>query len=74
MPACGNPKCSGSTNIAEQPSFGSGKLDFYGFWEFPCGVCARAFEKAHPEHGTCWPPPSEAPAPDLQNPSTGGQS
>ncbi len=32
---------------------------FNGYWEFPCHLCARAFEKAHPEYGPCWPPPEK---------------
>ncbi|KYK27110.1 hypothetical protein AYK26_00220 [Euryarchaeota archaeon SM23-78] len=54
--ACGNVNCSVSTtDIDEQPSFGSGKLDKFGFWEKPCYICAREFEKKHPEMGECWP-------------------
>ncbi len=29
-------KCLASTNIADEISCGTGELDFYGFWEFPC--------------------------------------
>ena len=28
--------CSASTNVADEISCGTGKLDFYGFWQFPC--------------------------------------
>ena len=52
---CGNPHCAISTGIHEGLTFGSGDLDFNGFWENPCGPCARAWEKAHPESGACWP-------------------
>jgi hypothetical protein len=31
--SCG---CYASTNIADEINWGSGELDFYGFWEFPC--------------------------------------
>ena len=36
-------------------SVGRGELDFNGFWEFPCYVCAREAEKKHPEWGNVWP-------------------
>jgi len=51
---CGNPRCCASSTIAEEPSFGSGKLDDYGFWEKPCDTCAREWEKMHPGT-TAWP-------------------
>ena len=56
---CSDTECSASSNILEEPSFGKGNLDFNGFWEVGCSLCARAFEKAHPEHGRCWPPGHE---------------
>lgn len=40
MSVCNNPKCSTSTGIHEGLTFGWGKLDEYGYWEFPCQVCA----------------------------------
>uniref|UniRef100_A0A6M3JFC1 Uncharacterized protein n=1 Tax=viral metagenome TaxID=1070528 RepID=A0A6M3JFC1_9ZZZZ len=46
MPPCNNPECCASTNIADHESFGSGELDDYGFWEKPCSICARSYEKA----------------------------
>ena len=56
MPACGNPECSASTGIHDDEglTFGSGELSFNGYWEFPCSICARAYEKDHPEVD-CWP-------------------
>ena len=36
-------------------TFGTGELDDYGYWEFPCGECARAFEEQFPDEGPCWP-------------------
>lgn len=51
---CGNPKCGVSTGIHEGLTFGSGELDM-GYWEHPCFICARAWEKAHPEDAPCWP-------------------
>jgi len=51
---CGDPKCGASTNIAGDASFGSGELDDFGFWEKPCSVCARAWEKLYPEE-KAWP-------------------
>lgn len=32
-------KCHFSTGIDEQLTAGQGKLDFNGFWEFPCPEC-----------------------------------
>lgn len=57
-------KCSASTNICDQLSFGKGKLSFvgfhtldhFGFWEIGCPECARAWEKQFPDDGVCWPP------------------
>lgn len=54
MSACGK-KCGASTGICGSITFGSGELDTNGYWEFPCFACARDFEKAHPEHSSCWP-------------------
>ncbi len=53
LPACNNPDCCASTNIAGYASFGSGELDEWGFWEKPCSVCARSYEKSTGE--TAWP-------------------
>ena len=54
--ACGNPNCGGSIAIDDKtPTFGSGELDEYGFWEDPCDICARAYELKHPEKGPAWP-------------------
>jgi hypothetical protein len=52
---CKNKKCGVSSGeIFDCLTFGSGKLSFSGYWEFPCGICARAWEKDHPgEHA--WP-------------------
>ena len=36
-------------------TFGSGKLDDFGFWEHPCAHCARESERENPEFGPCWP-------------------
>jgi hypothetical protein len=52
---CENPNCCASTGIHGGLTFGSGKLDTYGYWEYPCARCARAFEKLHPEDAPCWP-------------------
>jgi len=54
LPPCGNPKCGASTTIADQASFGFGKLDNYGYWERPCEVCAKAFKIVHPDREV-WP-------------------
>ena len=39
-PPCGNPDCCVSTFFVEEKlTFGTGKLDDFGCWEFPCEVC-----------------------------------
>jgi len=60
MKPCGNEDCSVSSGIHGSENypgftFGSGRLDDYGYWEKPCGTCARQNEKNHPEDGPCWP-------------------
>lgn len=55
---CGNPKCGVSNVGLALTTFGRGELDDYGYWQYPCSACARAFEKLHPKHGSCWPPPA----------------
>lgn len=59
---CNKEGCSASTGIHDPESsqlsgmtFGSGRLDDHGYWEFPCHLCARAFEKLYPEAIPCWP-------------------
>lgn len=47
--------CGISTHIGDCLSFGTGKLDGSGFWEHPCGACARAHEEQFPDDGPCWP-------------------
>lgn len=45
-----------SSTMIDTLSFGRGELDpNTGTWEVPCWLCARAWEKAHPEDGPCWP-------------------
>ena len=51
----GHDKCKTSTTIYEALSFGKGRLDDYGFWQYPCAECARAWEVQFPESGDCWP-------------------
>ena len=65
MSLCGNPKCGASTGICESPTFGSGKLDEFSYWEKPCSVCTRKFEKLHPEYGSCWPFKKEGQPPQV---------
>lgn len=59
---CGNPNCGVSKGVHDDEStslsgltFGSGELDFHGYWEFACFVCARAFERENPTARPCWP-------------------
>jgi hypothetical protein len=65
LPPCGNPECSASYGVQGNDTspylrdgpalrFGSGRLDGYGFWEFPCEVCATVYER-DPKDETRWP-------------------
>lgn len=54
---CGRPQCGASTGLGEEPTFGVGFDFMTGYFDEPCEQCARAFEKACPEYGPCWPPP-----------------
>jgi len=47
--------CGASTGICDSITFGTGELDENGYFEHPCPVCARAFEKQFPDKGPCWP-------------------
>ena len=51
---CGNPECAASS-FEDIPTFGSGEMDQYGFFEKPCWICARKFEELEPGMGPCWP-------------------
>lgn len=42
---CGNSDCRCSTGVHEGLSFGSGRLDKNGFWEYPCRICSRHFQE-----------------------------
>jgi len=55
MSKCGHHDCRISSAMDDSLTFGRGELDDYGYWEIPCPVCARAWEKDHPEDGPCWP-------------------
>lgn len=50
-----NGKCNVSTGIHGGLTFGRGRLDDYGYWQFPCHECARRHELFYPEDGPCWP-------------------
>lgn len=47
--------CFVSTTVHGALSFGNGKLDEHGFFEYGCPECAREHERLHPEDGACWP-------------------
>lgn len=42
---CGHSDCACSTGIHEGLTFGHGRLDEYGYWEFPCAICARVWDE-----------------------------
>jgi hypothetical protein len=48
-------KCTWSNGIHDGLTVGSGELDDYGYWQFPCYECARNHEKLHPADGPIWP-------------------
>jgi hypothetical protein len=52
---CGTSECAVSFGIHEGLTFGSGTLDFNGFWSKPCAVCARDYERRYLEAAPCWP-------------------
>lgn len=52
--ACRRRDCIVSTGICGHVTFGTGKLDEYGYWEHGCELCARAYEKRNPGKKT-WP-------------------
>ncbi|MFW9871724.1 MAG: hypothetical protein ACFFG0_01390 [Candidatus Thorarchaeota archaeon] len=41
---CGRAGCKASSAIDESVTFGTGKLDFNGFWENPCKKCKDSWE------------------------------
>lgn len=46
---CGDPDCFCSSDPFDQMTFGKGKLDFNGYFEFPCIPCAEEYVSKHPE-------------------------
>lgn len=50
-----HPTCRISTGICDSLTFGTGKLDANGYWEFPYYAAARTWQELHPEDGSCWP-------------------
>jgi len=42
---CGRKECCASSGICESVTFGTGKLSFNGYWEFPCKECEDVWEK-----------------------------
>lgn len=60
---CGHQDCSVSTGEHDGLTFGRGQLDNHGYWEIPCGICARAAEQATP--GLVAWPFAPAPRPDV---------
>jgi hypothetical protein len=55
MIGCNNFDCNISTGICGSKTFGSGKLDDCGYWDIPCDLCARMWEKDYPRDYPCWP-------------------
>lgn len=42
---CGNSRCSSSTGIHDGLTFGYGRLDHHGYWQFPCRACAKRYDE-----------------------------
>jgi hypothetical protein len=42
---CGRNECTASSGICGSTTFGTGKLDNHGYWEFPCKKCEDVWEK-----------------------------
>lgn len=40
---CGREECCASTGIDGGVTFGTGELNYYGYWEHPCEICERAW-------------------------------
>jgi hypothetical protein len=51
---CGRPECRVSTGICGSLTFGTGELDFNGYWEHPCSLCQSHFYKTYPEFEDCF--------------------
>lgn len=51
---CGDSTCACSSTIFDQVSFGRGGLDFNGFWNIPCVVCATDYKRRFPNESV-WP-------------------
>lgn len=49
------PELQVSTGVCGALTFGSGEIDFYGYWEEGNYQAARDYQKLHPEDGECWP-------------------
>ena len=45
MKPCNNPACSCTTSIAETIEHGWGECSENGFWEHPCKICNRFYER-----------------------------
>jgi len=55
---CGHKDCTVSIGIHDGLTFGRGRVDDYGYFEFPCYVCARENEKIDKVPlGAYWPFP-----------------
>jgi len=48
-----NHNCGISTGICGSVTFGTGKLDEYGYWKNPCPECAKAWKEQYNED--TWP-------------------
>ncbi len=40
---CEDPECCCSSDMSGEMTFGKGELSYYGYWEFPCTVCDKAW-------------------------------
>lgn len=42
---CGRKECYASSGICGSVTFGTGELNQYGYWEFPCKECENAWKR-----------------------------
>jgi hypothetical protein len=40
---CERKECGSSTGITGEITFGTGKLDHLGYWEYPCEECKKSW-------------------------------
>ncbi len=49
---CGRSRCSASTGVCGNLTFGTGRLSDTGYWQFPCRACEKAWVKQYGSRDT----------------------